>query len=429
MSSALKAISLFSSSGIGDLGLQRNGIETVIACELRKNRTNLFQSNNPETKCFCGDIWKLQNEIIDYYWSVYSDNPFIILSTPPCQGMSPNGMGKILSDLRKGLRPEFDERNRLIIPSVNIIKALQPEWVIFENVANMVNTLIYNENGEPVNIIDYIRSELGEQYVGGPTVIECADYGVPEHRVRLLTVLTRTPKGKEYYSRHHTFIPERTHSETGDRFTKPWVTLREAIGDLPELRAEKGKNIDPMNPLHKVPILDEKKRWWLDNTPEGETAFNNQCINPDCRYQENARHRNVFTGEGILQANASTPLYCEKCGHLLPRPYFENKDTGEQRIMRAYPSSYKRMSWDEPASTLTQNFQYACSDNKIHPSQTRVLSIWEAMVIHTIADYPFSFTVNGTQVSDCLMRDTIGESVPPKIIDLICQNIIKIEDL
>jgi DNA (cytosine-5)-methyltransferase 1 len=61
-------------------------------------------------------------------------------------------------------------------------------------------------------------------------------------------------------------------------------------------------------------------------------------------------------------------------------------------------------------------------------SQTRVLSLWEAIVLQTIADYPFSFTIDGKQVKDGLIRDTIGESVPPKVIDLLCKNIIKIEE-
>ncbi len=425
----LNAISLFSSSGIGDLGLHANGIKTVIACELLEERMDLFKNNNPDTKCFCGDIWYLQEDIIEYYRTQYQDTPFLILATPPCQGMSPNGMGKMLSDYRKGLRPKYDERNRLIIPAIKIIKALQPKWVIFENVSNMGNTLIYDENDELINIIDYIHRELGENYVGEPKVIDCADYGVPEHRVRLLTVLSRTPEGLEHFNKEGTFLPEATHSAERTLFTEPWITLKEAIGSLPELRAEKGKDIDKNNTLHKVPVLDGKKLWWLDNTPEGSTAFNNQCVNPQCGFQGNTLHGAKHNEEGINKFNANTPLYCEKCGHLLPRPYVEEKGTAEKRIMKGFTSAYKRMSWDEPASTLTQNFQYACSDNKVHPSQTRVLSLWEGIVIQTISQYPYSFKINGKQVKDGLIRDTIGESVPPKVIDQVCKNILKIEDI
>ena len=426
MNNTLNAVSLFSSSGIGDLGLHANGIETVVACELLKERMELFQRNNPTSKCFCGDIWALQSDIIDYYQQSFSEPPFIVLATPPCQGMSTNGMGKMLSDYRKGIRPKFDVRNRLIIPAINIIKKLRPEWIIFENVSNMENTYIYDEDDVLVNIIDYIHRELGDEYVGKPEVIDCVNYGIPEHRVRLLTVLTRTDKGCKYFEKYNSFLPRITHSESDTLLTQKWLTLRDVIGDLPPLRAQAGMNIDKTNPLHKVPILDEKKLWWLDNTPEGNTAFNNQCVNPACCYSNNATHGSQHSDEGINRAKQDTPLYCEKCGELLPRPYVEDSQTGYKRIMKGYTSAYKRMYWDEPASTLTQNFQYACSDNKVHPSQTRVLSLWEGLIIQTIADYPYSFEVNGKLVNDGLIRDTIGESVPPKIIDLVCKKIRKI---
>lgn len=427
MAKTYNAISLFSSSGIGDLGLHANGINTVTACEIIEERMALFKNNNPNTKCFCGDIWKLEKDIIDDYNERFSENPFLILATPPCQGMSPNGMGKMLSDYRKGLRPKYDERNRLIIPAIHIIKALQPKWIIFENVANMENTLIYDENDELINIIDYVRRELGKDYVGGPQVIDCADYGVPEHRVRLLTIFSKSEKARQYYEKNRSFLPEKTHSQERTLFLKKWVTLRDVISGLPVLRAEKGQNIDKKNSLHKVPVLDEKKLWWLDNTPEGNTAFNNQCVNPKCGYQGNKLHGAKHNEEGINKYNEDTPLYCEKCGSLLPRPYVEEKGTEEKRMMKGFTSAYKRMTWDEPASTLTQNFQYACSDNKVHPSQTRVLSLWEGLIIQTISAYPYSFVINGKQVKDGLIRDTIGESVPPKIIDVVCKKIFEIE--
>lgn len=422
------AISLFSSSGIGDLGLKANGIKTVIASEILEERMKLFSTNYPETKCFCGDIWELKDDIISYYNDNFQDEPFMILATPPCQGMSQNGMGKMLSDYRKGLRPKHDERNRLIIPAVHIIKALQPEWVIFENVSNMCNTLIFDENDELINIIDYVKRELGQNYVGEPYVIDCADYGVPEHRVRLLTIFSRNENAKEVFDKSHSFLPNKTHSQNGDLMTKPWLSLKDVIGEEEPLRAEKGENSSKKNNLHRVPILDEKKLWWMDNTKEGCTAFNNQCVNPECLYSENTLHGAKHNEEGINKFSETTPIYCEKCGSLLPRPYVEDKETGEIRLMKGFTSAYKRMRWDEPASTLTQNFQYACSDNKVHPSQTRVLSLWEALKIQTIADYPYSFEINAKLVKDGLIRDTIGESVPPHVIDLVCKHILQITE-
>lgn len=413
----LNAISLFCSSGIGDLGLQANGIKTAIACELIPDRIRLFSHNFPDTKTFCGDILTLKDNIISYYKDNFSEPPFVIMATPPCQGMSQNGMGTILNNLKKGIRPKFDPRNRLIIPAIEIIKELQPQYVIFENVPNMVNTLI-EHNDSVINIIDYIREELSETYVGKPEVIDAADYGVPQHRKRLITILTRNINGKEYFREHDTLLPEPTHKEHH-------ITLRDAISGLKPISSRKGDNADPDNPLHRVPLLDEKKLTWIHNTPEGQTAMNNQCINPNCMYQNNTLHGSSDK-DGVNKLNTETPLYCERCGSLLPRPYSIDKITGEKRIMKCFTSAYKRMWWDKPASTLTQNFQYACSDNKLHPEQDRVLSLYEGLILQTITQYKYSFSINGKQVPDSLIRDTIGESIPPLLIDKIAKHILQI---
>lgn len=416
------AVSLFSSAGIGDLGLRANGVATVVGCEIVEDRAKLFKENNPEAKCFLGDIWVKSDEIVEYYQSNFKEPPFLVLATPPCQGMSSNGMGKMLSDIRKGVRPKDDPRNRLIIPAVSVVQKLKPRWVVLENVATMTNTVILDDEGNPINIIEYIMSKLGSEYVGKPAVIDVADYGVPQHRKRLLTVLTRTEKGRDFYQTEGRLLPKPTHNSSN------WVTMEEAIGSLPKLEAVKGKNKDvKFHPLHKVPLLDEKKLFWLDNTPEGATAFNNQCVNPECLYKENALHGAKQDSDGINKTNTDTPLFCEKCKEILPRPWVEDKDTGECRLMKGYVSAYKRMYWNEPASTLTQNFQYACSDNKVHPSQSRVLSLYEGLIIQSIASYDYKFEIDGKLVKDGLIRDSIGESVPPKVTDLICKHIIEIE--
>lgn len=420
-----KAISLFCSSGIGDLGLKANGVQTVIASELLPERMKLFLHNHPETKGFCGDIWDLKDEMVTYYQKTYKDNPFLLIATPPCQGMSSNGMGTILNNFKKGIRPKFDPRNKLIIPAVEMVKALQPEWVIFENVPNMINTII--EDGDSViNIIDYIFRELGDIYVGKPVVVNVADYGVPQCRNRLITILTKNEGGRKYFKSFKTLMPEPDHSETPNMFIPRWITVRDVISTLPPLSSRKGENIDSNNPLHKVPLLDDVKLSWIKNTPEGQTAMNNQCINPNCLYQGNTLHGAKHNSDGINRANTDTPLYCERCGALLPRPYTIDKKTGEKRIMKGFVSAYKRMVWDKPASTLTQNFQYACSDNKIHPNQDRVLSLYEGLVIQTIAQYPYSFVIDGKQVTDSLIRDTIGESVPPLLTDKIVKHLMNI---
>ena len=53
------------------------------------------------------------------------------------------------------MRLKNDPRNQLIIPTVEIVKKLRPQWLLLENVQGMQNTIIPVGNGEYKNIIDY----------------------------------------------------------------------------------------------------------------------------------------------------------------------------------------------------------------------------------------------------------------------------------
>ncbi|MBK9936334.1 MAG: DNA cytosine methyltransferase [Cytophagaceae bacterium] len=95
-----------------------------------------------------------------------------LCATPPCQGMSKNGRGTILNNIRKGLRLELDQRNRLIIPVVEIAKILKPRVILLENVPEMQDTIIETPNGEYKLILDYIKAELGSTHDGQGEVVE-----------------------------------------------------------------------------------------------------------------------------------------------------------------------------------------------------------------------------------------------------------------
>lgn len=425
MTTIRNVLSLFSSAGIGELGIKASGLKILLSNELLKNRCALYQENYPETKSICGDIWVLKEKIVEEWNALNVGSPFLIYATPPCQGMSFNSVGKRLQEIRNGRKPKDDPRNQLIIPSLEIIKKLRPEWILFENVQEMQNTIIPTSEGIYKNIIEYIKEVLTPDYCGGAEVVNCADYGIPQTRVRLITIFTRNEEGKAYYRKHHSFMPPRTHSEKGDAGRKPWVTLRETIGQLPPLSAEKGKNKCDDIPWHVVPVVKENKFWWISNTPFNETAYNNQCV--VCGFSENARH-GMFFQDGRHISKKDTPIYCEKCNSLLPRPTMVDKNTGELRMIKGFDSAYRRMSWDTPSPTLTQLFQSEASDKKIHPSQNRTLSIYEGLCIQTIADYEYKFSVSGVPISANACCQVIGESVPPRLIELICNNILSISD-
>jgi len=415
-----KAISLFSSAGIGELGLKKNDIDIVLSNEFDARRHKLYAHNFPGTECVQGDICEHKGKVIELWRERFpGEDLFLVYATPPCQGMSTNGVGRLRYGVRAGERSAADERNRLIIPAMDVIAALRPKWVLLENVPGMAQTKIHDEDGHPVNILSYVERRLGDEYVGRGEVIACEDYGIPQTRRRLITIYTRDPGGIEYFnSCGFTFFPD-----TGKKST---VTLREAIGHFPALDAVPGKEsrVD-FHPLHYVPVMKPEKYWWISHTPEGDTAFSNQCVNPECGFQENARYQDVHE-DGGFKRQADTPVNCSKCGELLPRPSLVDRTTGKRRLIRGFHSAYRRMSWDAPATTLTQNLLYEASDNKVHPEQNRVLSIYEALVLQTIAEYEYDFSPEGDRVPDPWIAEIIGESVPPRIIDMVSAKMLEV---
>jgi DNA (cytosine-5)-methyltransferase 1 len=427
------AISLFAGAGVGDKGFEAAGFRFLLHNEIEKNRAALIKTNFPSSRVLEGDISNFEEKIVGMVREIMgSKELFALIATPPCQGMSPNGLGTILSKVRKGLRPKLDPRNRLILPALRIARALKPKWVIFENVSRMSNTVIEDENGNLRQILELIPEYLGTEYVGEAKVVEFADYGIPQRRKRLITVYSKLSFARKVLTTGDSLIPEPDRDKLGRNNLQKWVTLKDAIGEFPELDAKTAKTAKhPSLPLHYVPVLDAEKYQWISHTPEGESAFNNQCINPDCRFDNNPYHGASRDFLGINRAKKDTPLYCLKCGHLLPRPFARNPDRS-LRIMRGYTRAYKRMSWDLPAPTLTKNFSFPCSDNKIHPVQNRVLSLAEACQLHSISDFDYRWGPllwkgkEIKQASDSLIREAIGESVPPRFMYLLGRHFLAI---
>lgn len=420
------AVSLFTSGGIGDLAIRRSGFDILVSNEKLQDRHALFAFNFPSASAITGDIWQQAAHIeAEARRRLAGRDLDLLYATPPCQGMSKNGRGKLLSAVRSGRKSKHDERNRLIVPTMDLACRLRPETVLLENVPEMANTVIMDERDTPVRILDYIERRLGPEYAGRAEVVEFADYGVPQCRQRLITVYSRNPRVRDYQAAACTLMPARTHSPGGLNDTDRWVTVRDAIGGMPPLDAGAKASAASDVPFHRVPVLDAMKYWWVKNTPAERSAFDNQCA--ACGFEQNPTHTAKRDSTGINRASRTTPVFCLRCGALLPRPSVERE--GRRELMRGYTSAYKRMSYDKPASALTRNLSYACSDNKLHPSQNRVLSLGEAFRIHTLHRYDYAWQrKDGRKPSDKTIREVIGESIPPAGLQVIVDHLVDVCD-
>lgn len=431
----LKAVSLFTGAGIGDIGFRAAGYNFCLMTERESQRLSLAEINFPEVDMCVGDINELVDEVVNKISSILKreNTELGLLScTAPCQGMSKSGQGTLLRNIRQGKRPKLDPRNRLILPALLIIHRLSPRFVVFENVCEMRNTMIEDENGKIRSILDIIDTRLASNYVGKAYDVQFADYGIPQRRKRLITVYTRDEVAIEHYQKGVELIPYKTYSKSRTNGLNAWTSVTEAIRGFPPLDAKSKETASNSDiPFHRVPVLDKVKYDWIKYTPQGASAFDNQCINKKCKYQNNRLHGTRKNHKGINQSNKNTPLYCEKCGTLLPRPHTVCKD-GSIRIMYGYTSAYKRMDPTLPCPALTRNLSYPCSDHKIHPFENRVLSLAEAFVLHTLSNYNYIWGPIKDQkgrskpaASDSLIRLVLGESIPPKFTELLGMHLIK----
>lgn len=406
------------------------GVNVLVANEYLSDRAELFQSNYPECEMIQGDIRELGVALINAAKQrLHGKQLDVLFATPPCQGMSKNGRGKLLRGIRDGLRESLDPRNQLATFVPPIVNQLMPKLIVFENVPEMDGILVEDSDGNLIELLELLSRELPD-YIGVWKVIEFADYGVPQRRQRLITFFLRrdiatTKNLLVQTDLAHAVFPPPSHGSRPTLLQKPWVSVDDVIADLPPLDAKSEKTATSKIKFHHVPVLDEKKYWWISNTPPGSSAFDNQCVNPDCGSTDNRKHGSS-SEFGINQANTDTPVFCQDCGALLPRPSVN--EGGEIRIMRGFTSAYKRMRGDLPSAALTRNLSYVSSDQKVHPTQNRVLSLLEAMKLHTITDYDWLWELpNGKRVSDKLIRETIGESIPPRglqvILDFAFKNI------
>lgn len=247
----MRGISLFSSAGIGEYFLEKNGIEIVVANELLEKRASLHKELYPQCAVVVGDITdnKIYDEIIS---STKGQKIDFIIASPPCQGMSVAGKN------RKTEEMSLDERNYLILSVIRTIKELKPEYVIIENVPLLLK-LVLKFNDEYLNVEEILKREIGEWYNIVSSIFDTADYGVPQHRKR---AIIRLSKKEKIWS-----DPEKNEN---------YVTVQEVIGDLPSLESGEYSDIK----WHFARNHDKRQVEWMSHTPTGSSAFDNKVFFP-----------------------------------------------------------------------------------------------------------------------------------------------------
>lgn len=373
----LRGLSLFANVGIAEAYLEDLGIDIKIANEIDPKRARFYSDIYKNTHMICGDI--TDNEIRDQIVkeSISKEINFII-ATPPCQGMS-----------EAGLRQEFDARNKLVWYAIDVIKRVKPKFVFLENVPNQLVTKIRIKD-RIVLIPDYIKEELSSDYnFNNETILMAKDYGVPQLRKRNIFLLVR--KGENV-------IWEFPHKEKE-------ITLKEAIGFLPSLDPLLREGINET--LKRFPNYEKKREEGL--------KISKWNFPPKHSWKQVEWMMHTPTGKSAI--------YNER--------YYPQKEDGTPIV--AHHNHYRRLKWDMPCRTVTQNngvisslacvhpgHKYISSDGSVLYSDPRVLTIYELMIVMSL---PLNWPIPDW-AEESFIRKVFGEGIPPKLVKKIMEVLI-----
>ena len=214
-----------------DLGLEAVGFRTAVALEKNKIAVETIRLNKgKDFPVIDKPIEDVDTEEILNLADMKPKEAFVLTGGPCCQSFSTAGKRQSLSDIKRGTLFRHFKR---------IVSEAKPRFFLMENVKGMLSAAIrhrpLDERGpgfpplsadeELGSALKVIREELAElNYYVIFGLVNCADYGVPQKRYRVIFVGSRDGE--------NIVLPEPTHSKNGDHGKSHWTTLRDAIGGL-----------------------------------------------------------------------------------------------------------------------------------------------------------------------------------------------------
>lgn len=401
----LRAVSLFSNCGAGDVGYHKAGFQFDVMAELEEHRLNVCMLNHPGAKGVPGDIRKTWKTVIEMYRAKAGETrPALLCACPPCQGMSSarSGMGSH-DDAEAGSK---DKRNLLVTVVAKVALELMPALLVVENVPAFFTRKVHHpKDKKPVSAANYLTMSLAKEYVAFPVVTDLSDFGVPQSRKRAFITFVRrdVPGLKDMLRIGRIPFPRATHaSDTG--CATP-ITLLEALESfgLPDLDASSSQkaSAEAFKGFHSVPVWDERIYAMVSAIPpaSGRSAWDNETC-PNC---------------GQIEVVAEAAI-CPICEAPLLRPVVKDPD-GSYRLVKGFKSSYRRMHANRPAATITTASGHIGSDYTIHPTQNRLLSPLECALLQTFPqDFQWGDTLK--ELGHTNVREMIGEAVPPAFTEM-----------
>lgn len=345
------AIDLFCGAGGLSKGLMDANILIKASVEYDKTaiQTYIYNIGN---HVIDNDIRNVSSEEILFKAKINTGELFLLAGCPPCQ---------TFSALKKG-DSSNDMRNELVFEYVRIALETKPLFILMENVPGMAR-------GRGKEIFKKAKKDLESQYVVIADILNCANYGVPQKRKRLVLHGIRKDiyhKLKKVNPNFQLELPQPTHTEYPDKYPnlQPWVTAS-VIKGLPPVKAGVA----------------------CDNTHK---PFNHET-------------------NGLSEINLKRIQYIRKHGgdrtclpDALQLPCHKKSKVG-------YTDVYGLIDYNQPAPTITSGCTCFSKGRFGHPEQDRALTVREAARLQSFDD---DFLFWGSRGQAALQ---VGNAVPPKL--------------
>ncbi|MCY3932196.1 MAG: DNA cytosine methyltransferase [Acidobacteria bacterium] len=356
MKSRPTVVDLFSGCGGLSWGLEKNGFRIISGVDNWDVALRTFQENHRSAQAVSADLGTLDCTDLAELLKLGPRTPDVVVGGPPCQGFSSAGQ-----------RRPGDARNTLVGGFARLVAHLSPTVFVFENVEGFLTA----ERGS--RILELLDPLVGAGYRIHLRKINAANFGVPQHRKRVIAIgaLGSDPQ-----------YPEPTHSAYGAPGARlagchlpATPTLGEALASLPPAsRAAPGEPEDHYSaPLQGLDLERAKA------LRPGETMRDL----PEKYWHDSYRRR------AFRRVKDGTPT--EKRG--------------------GAPAGLRRLRLDEPAKAVTGAARNEC----IHPTEDRCLTVREYARLQT---FPDNFTFFGTASA---RMQLIGNAVPPLLATKIAE--------
>jgi DNA (cytosine-5)-methyltransferase 1 len=331
-------IDLFAGAGGLTLGFHSAGVgfESVFAVEMDQAAANTFKVN------FGGHV---EDRPIEFIKSREFPEARVLVGGPPCQGFSP--LGRDRDPVERAAMNELWRHYR------RVVKQVQPEVFVIENVPEFVNSPQYRLFERSLR-----NDSVTRAYRIAYRVLNAADFGVPQRRKRGIVIGSRVGDPGDWW-------PTPTHgplSPSGD----PYATVRNAIGDL------------PLKPMGLGPRIDELGRQHL-HFGRSPRPFSVE------------RYKAVPEGGNRFDLARNRPDLLPAC--------WARKPTGTTDV-------FGRLWWDRPAFTIRTEFFKPEKGRYLHPRAHRPITHREAARLQT---FPDAFVFEGTKIE---IARQIGNAVP-----------------